>query len=205
MDKSFLLDQDIWSGGFYELSLEYNPSGNDKRILTALNTLCRFPDFKGLWNEKEAYFDNTITLPTKIEEDSVTQFNGLLKISNECILGCLITLIRVEEESDWLTISIPMSMLEKFYPVKYDLLEEHNPWKMNLDDLLISLAQRIYVHASFDLGMVGWEVSGYVNHSQITKEHLGKAVTFIIPSILCNKLELESVGTELNDKLRLFR
>lgn len=204
MNKPFLLNDDNWSGGYYELSLEFYPSGSDKRVLTAMKALCEISDFYGPWKEKN-HFENDVLLLDKIEEESVTQLYGILKISEHHAVSCLVSITRITNESDWLSISIPMSTIEKFYPVKYDFTEEQNPWKKELDDLMISFAEIIYIHSPFELGMIGWEVSGYVNHSQFSRDFLGKGIPFIIPASLISKLKLEAESIMLNNELRLFK
>ena len=121
MNYSEFKNQNSWTGGFYELSIEFHPVGNNKRLNDALVALQKCNSFKGLWQTREDFQSNTISLPLEIKKDSVNQYYGTLSISDGNTLPCVITIIRIDKESDWLDIAIPQSIFEKKYSYKYPL------------------------------------------------------------------------------------
>lgn len=195
-------------GGFYELSIEYHPCGNDKRINEALGALEESRCFNGFWGEKKDFQKHTMSLPITIEEDSVKSFYGSLFLHNsaEEELPCLITIIRTNSESDWLDISIPQAAFEKVFPCHYPLTTELNPWLENINEIYVRLAETIYYKSPFDLAMIGDEISGETNEEEITLGLMRNKpyMTCILPSSLLDRLELNGKGTALSNQLRLF-
>lgn len=205
MDYNFYNNPDNWIGGFYELSIEYHPFGNNKKVNEALTALCESSYFNGIWEEKKDYQKESISLPITIEEDNSNSFYGMLSLSNsnEDELPCIITIIRVSGESDWLDIAIPQSALEAIFSYIYPLTTELNPWLKQIDEMYTELAEVIYRNAPFDLAMVGEEISGYTNQEKITYEVM-QNMTSILPSQLQDRLGLKGKGEELSNQLRVF-
>ncbi|PLT30642.1 hypothetical protein [Peribacillus deserti] len=203
MDYDFYNNPDNWIGGFYELSIEYHPFGNNKRVNEALTALCKSDYFNGFWEDKKDYQKKSISLPINIEEDSVTQFYGTLSLSNskEGELPCVITVIRVDGESDWLDIAIPQAALEKRFPYKYPLTIELNPWLKKINARYTQLAEIIYCSSPFDLAMIGEEITGYTNQEEITYEVVQNIIC-ILPSHLQDRLGLKGKG--LSNQLIIF-
>jgi hypothetical protein len=195
-------NSDNWIGSFYELSIEYHPVGNNKRLNQALIALQNFELFNGLWKERQDFQSDSISLPINILDDSVNQLFGTLIMSGENTLPCLISVIRIDGESDWLDISIPQVTLENFYSCKYPLTKEFNPWLAKVDEIFIRIAKTIFNHSPFELAMLGEEVSGYTNQEKITLEDVGK-VTCILPIGLQKRLGIEK-GKELSSQIRLY-
>ena len=204
MKYSEFINLDNWKGGFYELSIEFHPVGNDKRLNGALTSLEKSKVINGIWKEREDYKKNPVSLPVEIEEDSVNQYFTTLLISDGNTLPCAITVIRIDGESDWLDISIPQTAFEKAYPYKYPLTENLNPWLNGVDETFIKLAETIYNQSPFDLAMIGEEISGSTNQEAITSELLAKSI-FILPIGLQKRLKTQEKGEELSNELKLFR
>ncbi|WP_010095594.1 hypothetical protein [Ornithinibacillus scapharcae] len=192
-----------WIGGYYELSIEFHPCGDDQRINKALRSLDKSPFFTGLWRERTDYQQSPASLPIIIEENSVSPFYGALHISDGKLLPCCISVIRVPEESDWLDISIPLASLELFYPFNYPLTKELNPWLSQVDELLINLAETIFAQSPFDLAFVGEEITGATDQESITSDFVEKCIT-ILPKQLQEKLQLQSNSKLLSNELKLF-
>ncbi|MEI5906157.1 hypothetical protein WAK64_03610 [Bacillus spongiae] len=205
MNYDIYNNPDNWIGEFYELSIEYHPFGNNKRVNEALLGLCKSDNFNGVWEDKKDYQKKSIFLPINIEEDSVTQFYGTLSFSNskDGELPCVITIIRVDGESDWLDIAIPQASYEEIFPCKYPLTVELNPWLKEINTLYTQLAEIIYCNSPFDLAMIGEEVSGYTNQEEITHEDV-QNITCILPSYLQDRLKLKGKGKELSNQLIIF-
>ncbi|MFD6211461.1 hypothetical protein [Peribacillus sp. NPDC060253] len=203
MDFDGFYSPENWIGGFYELSIEYHPFGDNKRVNEALTALSKSNFFSEIWEDKKEYQKNSVSLPFNIEENSVNQFYGILYLPNSNELPCVITVTRVNGESDCLEIAIPQAALELKYKYKYPLIIELNPWLKKIDELYTKLAETIYCHAPFDLAMLGEEISGYTNQEDITYEVM-QNMTFILPSRLQERLGLQGHGKKLSNQLRKF-
>lgn len=205
MNYIFYNNPDNWCGGFYELSIEYHPFGNNTRVNEALTALCKSSYFNGMWEDKKDYQKKSISLPINFEKDSVNQFYGTLSLSNasEDELPCLVTVISVNGESDWLGISIPQAAFEKIFPYKYPLTIELNPWLKKIDEIYARLAKTIYCNAPFDLALIGEEISGYTNQQEITNE-IVQNIICILPRQLQDRLGLNEKGIELSNELKIF-
>lgn len=203
MDYDYYNDLENWNGGFYELSIEYHPFGDNQRINEALSALCKSNFFNGIWEDKKDYQRNFISLPINIEEDSCHSFYGTLSLSNESRLPCMINVNRVKNESDWIDILIPQSAFQKIYPYIYPITIELNPWLKEINEIYVQLAENIYNKSPFDLAMIGEEVSGHTNQEDITLEFM-KNIICILPSQLQVRLGLQEKGKELSNQLRVF-
>lgn len=177
------INPEKWIGGFYELSIEYHPSGNNKKLNDALGSLYQCDFFNGMWVEKSDYQTSPVPLPINIEEESVHLFYGILTLTADNQLPCVISVIRVHGESDWLDISIPQAILEEKFPYRYPLTKELNPWLSEVVELYAKLAETIFESSHFTIAIIGEEVSG-ANIPEINLEH----VTLITPSQLKTKL-----------------
>ncbi|MDN7245660.1 hypothetical protein [Planococcus shenhongbingii] len=208
MKYDFYNNSDHWMDGFYELSIEYHPYGDDKRVNEALVALEESRYFNGFWEEKKDFQKHSISLPITIEEESVKSFYGSLSLHNSTKeeLPCLITIIRVNGESDWLDISIPQAAFEKVFPYRYPLTTELNPWLEKINDVYVRLAESIYHKSPFDFAMIGEEISGETNQEEITIELMQNKpyMTCVLPSPLLDRLGLNGKGTALSNRLRLF-
>ena len=207
MDYASYTNPDTWIGGFYELSIEYYPFGNNKRVHGALTALCNSDHFNGVWEDKKDYQMQSISLPIHIDEDSVIQLYGTLTLtlshSIELELPCLVTVVRVDGKSDWLDVAIPQAAFEKIFPYKYPLTLELNPWLQGINELYTQLAEIIYCGSPFDFAMIGEEISGYTNQEDLTDEVV-QSLTCILPCHLRDRLGLEGKGKELSNELLLF-
>ncbi len=195
MDNCLYSNRDDWNGGFYELSIEYHPFGNDQRINEALTAL----------HECSYIKSKSMSLPVQIEEGSVHTFYGSLSLSNSKgdELPIMITVVRVNGESDWLDIAIPQAAFEKKFRYKYPLTTELNPWLVKMNEVYVQLAETIYRNSPFDLAMIGEEISGCTNQADITYEVM-QNLTCILPNQLIERLGLRGKGRELSNQLKLF-
>lgn len=192
---------EIWCNGFYELSMEYHPSGNNKRLEGALSALCKCELFSGLWEEKKDLYQDTLTLPITIKD--VNQMYGVLSLSSGEEFPCMVSVIRVEGESDWLDIAIPQAFFEKYYPYQYPLTRRLNPWLEKVDETYTKLAEFIFGESPFDFAMIGEEISGYTNLQELTGDTLKNMIT-ILPVQLQERLGVRKQGRQLSNGLRVI-
>lgn len=195
---------DRWIGGFYELSIEFHPFEDNKRLNQALIAIQNLDFFNGLWKERRDFQSNSISLPIKIDDGSVNHFYGTFNLSDGNTVPCLLSIIRIEGESDWIDISIPQAILEQFYSYKYPLTHELNPWLAKIDETFITIAETIYNDTHFELAMIGEEISGITNQKEMTLEDIEK-ITCILPVYLQKRLGIEGKGETLSKQLRLFK
>ena len=205
MNHSFYNNPDTWSGGYYEISLEYNSSDHDNHINKALKGLCKEGVFKGLWADKFDFQTAFVQLPLLFKNDSVTQLYGVVSLSrNEQLhLPCSITIIRVDGDNDSIVISIPQGAFEQLFSYQYPLTVEFNPWLKDINELFVQIAISIYEHSPFDLALIGEEISGYTNIEQATIETLQRVIS-IVPLLLQKKLGIEGEGHKLSSALKIF-
>lgn len=210
MKYSEYLDPNTWIGGYYELSIEYHPSGKDNRIQDALRALYESKYFHGMWKEKEEYLEQAVSLPISMDPGNEDQyygdsFYGILSISEDVTLPCFLSINRMEEESDWLDICIPQASFEKKYPYQYPLSLELNPWLQEVNEFFTKLAEVIHSQSPFDLAVIGEEVSGETNQEEIRAKDLdNEYITFLVPIFLQNKLGVRDKGKERCNGLRVY-
>ncbi|MGE3976305.1 MAG: hypothetical protein AB7F94_01820 [Nitrospira sp.] len=167
MEMTEFRSKENWQGSFYELCLELGPAGSDTLAIRALEMLWRQPELHGPWVERSDYDPAANPVEPSIQHST---YYGYLTLTDRKEVGCASYLIRVEGESDWLNLSIPMGMLELRYPLSYPLDRSTNPWLEQVDELFARLARVIYKEATFQLGLVGEEASGANSAATLTKE-----------------------------------
>lgn len=191
---SFLIDSENWAGTYYELAIELSPKGDDAKILAALDCISNIPQFRGAWNHPDD-IRGKCTDPPHLEDyqpiamDSLeNQFVGTLTFGDEIVVGCTVIVIREDKEdgSDWIDIAIPLSMLERVFPVDYPLTLTKNPWIQEVDDQFLDIAKRIYNVVAFQLAIIGEEVSGRTYHHRFSPRDVNRAI-YVLPKELAEK------------------
>lgn len=203
MNYNEFTNPDNWIGGFYELSMEFHPVGNNVRLNQALTALGKLNFFSGFWKERHHYLSNSITFPIHIDDDSVNQFYGTITLSDGKTLPCVVTIVRIIGELEWLDIGIPEAILEKLYDLQYPLTKEFNPWLAGIDEIFIRMAESLFDRSPFELALIGEEISGYANQENITLKDLEK-ITCILPHRIQKRLGVLEKGEGLTNQLRLF-
>ena len=90
------MEETIWNGGFYELTMEFSKA---IKLQHLVQTLKKAPYSSGFWQERTTYHEEPILL-------EANQVYGSLLI-DDTQLPCLISIIEGEGQSNWLDISIP--------------------------------------------------------------------------------------------------
>ncbi len=197
MKRSEYLREENWHGTHYELCFELGPTGDDALAIRALRGLWHFPQLRGPWAERSGF-------GSEVDEGVLTlapaSLYGCLRVDGETELGCNSYLIRVEGESDWLDLSIPVGMLELRFSVSDPLEINTNPWLGTLDSLLASIASHLFEKAPFRLAILGEEVSGIRSADELTAEdcELGG---FIMPDALWYRLQPRRTPERLSKDL----
>jgi hypothetical protein len=154
---------DAWLGGYYELAIEVGPR-SDERLLVALNAVWSDADLDGVFLDREIE-------PSQQERHRITadllQFGhlrGLAHLPNGETVACGTCLIREDDGPDWLDFYLPMGALETAYSVGgypfEPTAETSRPWREILDGWLARIGVAVYKQVHYELGLVGFEVSG---------------------------------------------
>lgn len=183
MKPADYMRSDNWHGSFYELSLELGPPGDNDRAVSALRAMWDLPELFGPWRGREAY--GTAPIVPELDNECLSHY-GLLSLGNEKRVGCMSFLIRCDD-ADWLDLSIPTGMLERAFPVTYPLDVETNGWLREVDDLLASVAARVYGRVPFLLGCLGEECSGCRRASELSRADCERG-GFLVPAALYERL-----------------
>jgi hypothetical protein len=158
-----------WYGGFYELALEIGPR-SDERLRSALTALWKYPDLDGCFLGRSRE-------PT--EQPRSSEFSletgshslGVASLPNGSRVVCGSCLIREEDGPDWLDFYLPMGSLGTAFPVAgFPFGTEADwpgPWRYEVEDWLARIGLWTARSASFQLGTIGFEVSGQVYASEI--------------------------------------
>lgn len=74
MNNNEYSNPDQWTGGYYEIYIEYRPTGIDNNIQDALDSQYKCSFFKGMWEEKNYIGKEHVTLPIHLVNESVHQY-----------------------------------------------------------------------------------------------------------------------------------
>jgi hypothetical protein len=176
MDRDLFIQKGSWYGSFYELAIELQTSHDDIRLGKALETLWRHPNLSGHWLSIENFGQkpDVISIPNELQVESSNSFinlYGLFSIPDiDKQVGCLSTIVRESNGSDWLDFCFPIGMLKSAFSVNHQLEMREYPWSATLDRYLLQMADMIYQKTPFDLALIGEEVSGLVNKASIISE-----------------------------------
>lgn len=209
MDISRFQNEDSWIGGYYELAFEFHPTGDTKRLLSALQILCKLDEINELYESKDDYKEKVTMVPNSIEEEKPINLYTTINLPDGTFIGAVIIILRVEGESDWLSLSIPIGMLGKLYPIDYgtdfSISYEFNNWQKSFDNILIRIAEKLYKGEPFDLGIIGWETLADISCSEITDLEVETTkVPLLIPSNLDKKIHTKRENIKLANGLKLY-
>jgi hypothetical protein len=172
MAERLFTAEGAWYGGFYELALEIGPR-SDERLRSALTALWKYPDLDG------CFFDRSrepIDQPRSSEFclETGSHALGVASLPNGSRVVCGSCLVREEEGPDWLDFYLPMASLGTAYPVAgFPFGTEADwpgPWRYEVEDWLARIGLWIAQSASFQLGIIGFEVSGQVYAADVASK-----------------------------------
>ena len=162
------MEETIWHGGFYELTMEFSAA---IKLQHVVQTLKKAPHISGFWRDRAAYHEE----PELFSSD---QLYGYLSV-DDTQLPCLISLIEGEGQSNWLDISIPQGAFSKQFDYKYPLTIENNEWLNKVRSYFVQLAQHMYASHPFLLAVMGEEASGYITAAELSTEQIAH-FTFVM-------------------------
>ena len=211
-----------WYGSFYELAMEFHPTGNDARLLAALQALWSDPAVHGplaspySWPEEHTTLLSIpsasvpareavpqVQLPEALDPVGPESLYGLLRLADGTELGIKCVIVREEAGSDWLDFCIPTGMLELAFPVDYPLFASTNPWLAEIDHVLLEQASTVHAAQPFDLARIGEEVSGQGYAGQATATDVATG-GYLLPAGLLQRLHPEVPSVRLRSDLHWF-
>jgi hypothetical protein len=172
MDPRLFTAVEAWYGGFYELALEIG-SRSDDRLQSALTALWKHPDLDGCYLDRSCE-PSEQPRTSEFGLASGTHLLGLASLPNGSRVACGSCLIREDDGPDWLDFYLPSGSLGTAYPIgPYPFGAEpdwHGPWQYEVEDWLADIGLWIARSALFDLGLIGFEVSGQLYAAEIAEK-----------------------------------
>jgi hypothetical protein len=195
---SFCKSDESWSGSYYEVSMEYSREVFYKRgpayymnLLWEHPALCgvvRTPDQFGLpWQQIDA-----------LDTPQGQHFYGCIRFPTGRIIGCG-SQYTASKEMIWLTLYIPLSMLDLLFPIHYPVTHEKNPWITQFDTFLATIATQIYHEAPFLLAVMGEEATAFPLNNILTAIEHNQGV--LVPETTFHKFDVKPYGTRVAEGL----
>jgi hypothetical protein len=189
MDRDTFVCDENWFGSYYELAIELGPTGDDERLRKALEHVWSLPQLRGSWIERHDY--DLHSSPIECRDGIVPSRYGVLRLTPEISVGCVTHTVREPNGSDWLDLCIPTGMLGLCFDVQYPLDYATNPWMAQIDRLLAQMAASVFRSISFQLAIIGEEVSGITDAASITPDDC-RFCPFLLPELLWQRLGLST-------------
>ncbi len=170
MSKRLFTAGEAWLGGFYEVAFEICPR-SDERLQAALAAVWAHPDIDGCYLDRNREpADQPRVSPEGL--GSGTHLLGIARLLSGAPCACGTCLIREDDGSDWLVFYLPMGSLVTCYPEAGGFpfpsdKDWPGPWRTDVEDWLANVGRWVARSASFDLGLIGFEVSGDAYAAQI--------------------------------------
>jgi hypothetical protein len=169
MGEQLFTAKGAWYGGFYELALGIGPR-SDERLRSALTTLWKHPDLEGCFFDR----DREPTEQSRTKDFSMETGShslGVASLPNGSRIVCGSCLVREDDGPDWLDFYLPLGSLGTAYPVgSFPFGTEADwpgTWRYEVEDWLARIGLWIAQSTLFQLGIIGFEVSGQVYSSEI--------------------------------------
>lgn len=155
MQGLFTSDDDPWSGGFFELSMQF------ERLSSGL----QFRAQAALWGHESlqgAYLHRDLdpSAQPRVEPAMVADScYGVATTPNRTHVACSSFWLELGDEGAWLSLALPMQSLGRAYPVGAYPFDDGLPlgWRDTVMHWLRQVASTVHNHVPIDLGLVGWE------------------------------------------------
>jgi hypothetical protein len=158
----------VWTGGFYELALEYE-RGVTGSLVNGLHELWHLEGLDGCYLDSKREPADQPRHEFESSLLSVGHLFGVAACPGGAQVACGSCTVQETDGSDWLVFYFPMSALGNVYPVggfPFDSAN-HESWRIPLDNWLVDIARRIFPRAPFVLGLVGFETSGNIHAADL--------------------------------------
>jgi hypothetical protein len=165
-DPTAFTDDENWNGGFYELAIEIGDT-SDKRLQFGLSALWRTARIEGCYGRRDLEPDEQDGVACTVA--SLTELGHLqgtvqLPGGRRIVCGCVA--VREDDGPDWLDFYLPMGALARVdrriggFPFGEDGGPGSLAWRRPIDDWLATIGADIFREVDFQLGLIGFELSG---------------------------------------------
>jgi hypothetical protein len=171
MDERLFTTDDAWLGGFYELAMEVGPRSDDQ-LRAAILALWAHPDLEGCFRDRKREPADQERVPPDLFDDGWgSHLLGIARLPNGSRVACGSCMVREANGPDWLDLYLPLGSLATAYDVGGSPFESENgcshTWREQIDETLAGIGLWVAQSVSFELGIIGFEVSGQVYASEI--------------------------------------
>ena len=165
---------DVWHGGFFELSIELGDRCDD-RINTAVQTIWENPKLTGCFVDRTINPDSQKPAkPPLVTEDDWCHVYGIADFDgSEKRLACGSCVVRETDGPDWLDFYFPMGALERLFSVGGFPFQDQNepvPWLPCVENWLAELGLWLSSRIPMRMGLIGFECSGSTDLKTMIQE-----------------------------------
>jgi hypothetical protein len=163
-------NDEVWTGGFYELALEYGRSP-DPELANGLRTLWAIHELEGCYLDSNCEPEDQSRLQFQPSLIDHGHLYGVASLPGGTRVACGTCTVREDRGSDWLVFYCPMSALGRAYPVggfPFDDVD-HEHWRISIETWLADVARRVFDRVPFRLGLIGFETSGLFHADELSR------------------------------------
>jgi hypothetical protein len=161
-------DGEVWTGGFYELALEYG-TGAAQGLIEGARSVWNLRLMEGCYLQSDRDPEHQRKVDFVPSLLSAGHLYGVAIVPNGTRVACGTCSIPEIDGSEWLILYCPMSALGRAYPVggfPFDR-RDHESWRRPLEDWFAAIGHDVFKTAPFRLGLVGFEVAADVQAAEI--------------------------------------
>lgn len=177
-DPSDIDDYSNWIGSFYELAIQLGPR-DDTRLERSLAAIWRLANATGPFVRPD---DGPSRSASLTAEGHSQALHGVVRLPSGADIVCGALPIR-EDGPDLLIFYVPEGALERVAGFMPGEDPASLVWRRPLDQWLADLAIRAYPEAHFELAVIGWEASAFLDEeSAASKKSLAaRHGAYVIP------------------------
>ncbi|MEO0559698.1 MAG: hypothetical protein AAF170_16110 [Bacteroidota bacterium] len=144
---------DAWTGGSYEIALEYQPL-HAEEVHVVLKRLWSHTSLNGCYLRADVEPEAQLRVPPA---SSNGWLRGIATLPNGDDTACG-SVVVTDEDATWIYFGSPMGSLIYSYPVGAYPFDDGLPldWRTPLNDWLCDIARFVFEELPFQLGLVGW-------------------------------------------------
>ncbi len=176
VDASTLTDPESWVGGFYELAIELGER-DDARLEEALRVVWSTPEVEGPWprpGRAVAPEASRVEPGLAALEEAGGHLAGRARLPSGARVVCGTCVVREIDGPDWLVLYLPLGALGAIDPrvggYPFSHVRRSLEWREPLDAWLRAIGESVFAEVPFELGAIGFEVSGEVYAAQLRAE-----------------------------------
>lgn len=153
--RTLFLDTNLRCGGFYELCIQVCPSIEPKPVYKYDSYIWSLPNVEGPYDHNFSQI--------ALEEKPWMEYQGILNLENYSIPFKTINIKEdepIETGFNWFDICFYTEAIEQVFGREYNTWEDIPKPPELLKGFLLETVSNLYKEYSFELGLIGFEVSG---------------------------------------------